>query len=207
MLVLAFDTATDTATSALVRRDSLGRHCVLAERSSRAATLLADVESLLQEGEAEPGDIEALAVGVGPGRYTSLRMGLVSARALSLSLGIPVAGVSTLEALRAGADGALPVIDARRGEVFVLDTQPGCVRPAELRLEPGRLCVGDGAVRYRGQLEAAGAIVPSDGDERHVPWARYHAELATEFGPAERAEPIYLRAPDAERTRKAFAST
>ena len=60
-------------------------------------------------------------MGTGPGRYTSLRMGLISARALSFSIGAPVAGVSTLAALAAGADGALPVIDARRREVFSLD--------------------------------------------------------------------------------------
>jgi tetratricopeptide (TPR) repeat protein len=61
---------------------------------------------------------------------------------------------------------------------------------------------GDGAVRYRRILEEAGAVVPADSSVVHVPWARHHAALATAFGPAERAEPIYLRAPDAERARR-----
>jgi tRNA threonylcarbamoyladenosine biosynthesis protein TsaB len=73
--------------------------------------------------------------------------------------------------------------------------------PAELELEPGTLCVGNGAVRYRAVLEAAGAEVPPDADERHLPRARFHAQLARDFGPAEAVEPLYLRVPDADKTR------
>jgi hypothetical protein len=54
-------------------------------------------------------------------------------------------------------------------------------------------------VRYRALLEAAGASIPPDDSDRHVPWARLHVALARDFGPAERIEPIYLRLPDAER--------
>jgi tRNA threonylcarbamoyladenosine biosynthesis protein TsaB len=194
MLILAFDTATDSATCALCRGED-----VLAERRTTAAGLLADVERLVAAAGVARDEIDALAVGTGPGRYTSLRMGLVTARALALAIDAPVAAVSTLDALAAGADGALPVIDARRGEVFTLVSGPACRSPEELELEVGRLCVGDGAVRYREVLEAAGAIVPADDDSRHIPWARHHVRLAASFGPAELAEPIYLRAPDADR--------
>jgi tRNA threonylcarbamoyladenosine biosynthesis protein TsaB len=194
VLVLAFDTATEVATAALVRDGE-----ILGERLSSAGRLLADVQTLLEGAGVAGSEIDGIAVGRGPGRYTSLRMGLVTARTLSFALDAPVAGVSTLAALAAGADGALPVIDARRGEVFALSREPRCVRPEEVQPAAGRLCVGNGAVRYRDVFEAAGASVPPDDDERHIPWARHHARLASEFGPAELAQPIYLRAPDADR--------
>jgi tRNA threonylcarbamoyladenosine biosynthesis protein TsaB len=196
VLVLAFDTATDVATAALVRDGD-----VLGERVSVAAKLLRVVDELLVEAGAVPTDVDAIAVGRGPGRYTSLRMGLVTARALAFSLDARVAGVSTLDALAAGVDGALPVIDARRQEVFTLGPGPLCVRPEELNLASGRQCVGDGAVRYRGVLERAGAVVPPDDDPCHVPWARHHAQLAIEYGTAD-IEPLYLRSPDADRALK-----
>jgi tRNA A37 threonylcarbamoyladenosine modification protein TsaB len=59
--------------------------------------------------------------------------------------------------------------------------------------------VGDGAVLYRAELEARGAEIPGDDDPRHIPWARYTAALAKDFGAADSAEPIYLRVPDAEK--------
>ena len=71
--------------------------------------------------------------------------------------------------------------------------------PAELEVGPGDVCVGDGAVRYRAVLEAKGAEVPPDRDERHLPRARFHAALAGELGPVEALQPLYLRSPDAER--------
>jgi tRNA A37 threonylcarbamoyladenosine modification protein TsaB len=90
-------------------------------------------------------------------------------------------------------------VDAGRREVFTrVKGEPVSAAPQELELEPGRLCVGDGAVRYRDVLEQRGAEVPPDDDERHRPRARFHAALATEFGPAEEIEPLYLRIPDAE---------
>jgi tRNA threonylcarbamoyladenosine biosynthesis protein TsaB len=194
MLVLAFDTATTTATVALVR-DGVA----LGERTTTARALLRDAEALMRQAELRPHDVEGIAVGTGPGSYTSLRMGLVTARVLSLALSAPVAGVPTLQALAAGAPGALPLIDARRHEVFTLAPEPACMAATALQVETGRVYIGDGAVRYRELLEAAGAVVPADDDPRHVPWARHHARLAADFGPAELAEPLYLRAPDAER--------
>ena len=193
MLILAFDTATDVATSALV-----GDGEVLGERASRAVTLLEDVDALLRQAGVHTRELQGLAVGTGPGSFTGVRIGLSTARGLALALGLPVAGVSTIDALAAGAPGALPVIDARRREVFV----PGRVlAPADVEIEAGRLCVGNGAVRYRELLEAEGADIPPDGDDRHLPRARFHAALAKDFGPAEEVEPLYLRVPDADKTR------
>lgn len=189
-LILAFDTATDRATSALV-----GDGEVLGERVSRASTLLADVDALVRQAGAHPRDVTGLAVGIGPGSFTGIRIGLAVARGLALALDVPAAGISTLDALAAGAPGAVPVIDAKRGEVFV--PGPRALAPDDLVVEPGRTYVGDGAIRHRDVLERAGAEVPPDEDERHLPRARFHAELAAGFGPAELVEPLYVRLPDA----------
>jgi tRNA threonylcarbamoyladenosine biosynthesis protein TsaB len=197
VLTLAFDTATSVATAALVRDGAL-----LGERVSRPVAVLESVDELLREAGVGQADLSRLAVGTGPGSFTGLRLGLAAARGLAFALDLPVAGVSTLEAVAAGAPGALPVIDAGRREVFTLvDGEPAVCAPQELELEPGQLCVGDGALRYRTVLEERGARVPPDDDERHLPRARFHAELARDFGPADAVEPLYLRIPDAEQKR------
>src|SRR5262249_46476049 len=129
---------------------------------------------------------------------TGVRIGLSTARGLALALDVPVAGVSTLDALAAGAPGALPVIDARRREVFV---PAGVLAPAKAGPGPGRPSQRRGAGRYRHGLAGKGAEIPQDSDERHAPRARFHAQLARGFGPAEEVEPLYLRLPDADKTR------
>jgi tRNA threonylcarbamoyladenosine biosynthesis protein TsaB len=196
MLTLAFDTATSVATSALVDDGE-----VLGERASRAQTLLEDIDALLRQGGAHPGDVDALVIGIGPGSFTGVRIGLAVARGLALSLDLRGAGVSTLAALAAGGDGALPVIDARRREVFTLvDGEPAVLAPADVAVAAGSVCIGDGATRYRSLFEGKGAVVPPDRDERHLPRARFHARLAGELGPVDAIEPLYLRVPDAERS-------
>jgi tRNA threonylcarbamoyladenosine biosynthesis protein TsaB len=195
VLTLAFDTATAVATSALADGDE-----ILGERVSRAQTLLEDVDALFRQAGAHPSELDRLAVGLGPGSFTGVRIGLAVARGLGLSLGVPGAGVSTLAALAAGAPGAMPVVDAKRREVFtLLEGEPRVLAPQQLPLEEGAVCVGDGALRYRSLLEERGAIVPPDDDERHLPRARFHAALAGEPGPVDELEPLYLRVPDADR--------
>jgi len=195
MLTLAFDTATQVAMSALVDDGE-----VLGERVSRAQLLLEDVDALLRQGGAHPRDLDAVVVGVGPGSFTGVRIGLAAARGLALSLDLPGAGVSTLAALAAGAPETLPVIDARRREVFTLvDGVPVVRAPGDVVVEPGAVLVGDGALRYRALFESKGAVVPGDADERHLPRARFHVGLAGELGSVDAIEPLYLRVPDAER--------
>src|SRR2546429_6985655 len=192
MLILAFDPATEIAASALVADGE-----VIGERVSRAVTLLEDVDALLRQGGAHPGDLDALAVGIGPGSFTGVRVGLATARGLALALELPVAGVSTVAALAAGAPGATPVIDARRREVFVLDGEPRVLAPAEVEVAPGTLCVGNGAVRYRAVLEAAGAEIPPPRAGRPLSPGRVHPPVGRAFGPAPAPGPPVARPPAA----------
>ena len=192
MLTLAFDTATSAATTALVRDGE-----VLGEAVSRAVRVLADADELLRASGVERSELTGIVVGTGPGSFTGMRLGLAAARGLALALDLPVAGVSTLDALAAGAPGAVPVVDAGRREVFALvDGEPVVCAPQEIM---GGVCVGDGALRYREVLERRGAEVPPDDDDRHLPRARFHVQLARDFGPEEAVEPLYLRVPDAEK--------
>jgi tRNA threonylcarbamoyladenosine biosynthesis protein TsaB len=193
VLILAFDTATSIATSVLVRGGT-----VLGERTTTPVRVLEDVDALLREAGIDARELDALAVGVGPGSFTGVRMGLAAARGLALSLDIPLAGVSTLAALAAGAPDAVPLIDAKRRELFLEQNGEIVALPAAAFDAPGRTCVGDGAARYREHLERTGADVPPDDSELHLPRARFHAQLARDFGPADLVEPIYVRAPDAE---------
>jgi tRNA threonylcarbamoyl adenosine modification protein YeaZ len=177
--ILAFDTAT-----------SYGAVCGLASggraRAERAGDLLVAVDSLIDD----PAAIDAIVVGRGPGSFTSIRIGLAMARSLALTLGVPVASASTLDAY----EGVLPVIDARRGEVFV--PGPRACSPDELDVA-GKTVAGDGAVRYRDVFEAAGATVPPDDDPVHLPDPQLLVERAGAFGDADLIEPLYVREPDA----------
>jgi tRNA threonylcarbamoyl adenosine modification protein YeaZ len=177
---LAFDTATSFGAVCGVSTGARGR-------ATRAGDLLAAIDALVER----PDELEAIVVGRGPGSFTSIRIGLAAARALALSLNLPVAGASTLDAY---ASGVVPVIDARRGEVFA--PGPTVARPEELEVE-GKLLAGDGAVRYRETFERAGAEVPADDDPVHVPDPLLLLERAGAFGAAALVEPLYVREPDA----------
>jgi tRNA threonylcarbamoyladenosine biosynthesis protein TsaB len=178
-VILAFDTA--TSFGAVCGTSAGGR-----ARTPKAGDLLTAVDQLV----GEPLEIDGIVVGRGPGSFTSIRIGLAFARSLALSLNVPVAGASTLDAFAGG----LPVIDARRGEVFA--PGPLVCRPEELDVD-GRTLVGDGALRYRELFEAGGATIPPDDDPAHVPDPLLLLERAGAFGAAELVEPLYVREPDA----------
>jgi tRNA threonylcarbamoyladenosine biosynthesis protein TsaB len=212
-VILGIDTSTAATAAAVLgpglaaeARDDPG----LGERPRHATRLLTLVEDVLgQAGGWEA--VERIAVGVGPGGFTGLRHGIATARALAQARGIPVTGVSSLEALARGAGArgtpVYAVIDARRGEVFAaawrdgeLLLDPVAIAPEALaeRLHTGALAVGDGAVRFREQLERAGAAVPEDRSPSHCVRALEVCRIGAEGGAADDLPlPDYRREPDA----------
>jgi tRNA threonylcarbamoyladenosine biosynthesis protein TsaB len=196
-VTLVLDSATARAVCGVVRG---GQELAFAsaEGGHAAQRALVLVDEVLARAGCKVRDVAQIVVGCGPGSFTGLRIGIASARGLALALGVPCDGVSTLAALAAGAPGAVALIDARRGELFGLDSggTPVVEQPEGVaaRLAPGTLCVGDGARRYRALLEEAGAVVPADRDPRHAPGAVALADLAA----GRCAEPVYVRRPDAE---------
>jgi tRNA threonylcarbamoyladenosine biosynthesis protein TsaB len=229
-LVVGFDTATDDVAVALIRSGISGASAELVserskgvargERPRHSAELLAELEATVEQVGGWS-SIDLIAVGVGPGSFTGLRIGVATARALAQALAKPVVPVGTLTALargigehtRARARARLAVLDARREQAFVALHGPGdeeqwsplVALPGELServagLAQPPLAAGSGAIRFRDELDAAGAEVLPDADPTHRVSARHICLLAEAGVPArpDSIEPIYLRPPDAE---------
>jgi tRNA threonylcarbamoyladenosine biosynthesis protein TsaB len=178
MIVLAIETATIDAAAALV--DETGTLEAFAVRGTRrhVETLHPGIEALLAARSLTLADLGGVAVDVGPGLFTGLRVGIAAAKTMAMALGVPLVGITSIEVLRAAApdpDGVVPIIDMRRGEVaWVLpghdDIQLGTVEVLIKSLvdavERPLLLVGDGAERYRETLLGELASAPvSFGDE------------------------------------------
>lgn len=222
VIVLAFDTATPATVVGLLSADGGVREARddprPRERPGHSTRLLPLAAELLAEAGLGWRDVDRIAVGVGPGTFTGLRVGIATAHGLARSSHAELVGVSSLRALALGADREAPVlaaIDARRGEVFLAGYQgkmelfsPRALKPAAV---PGfllghgaaftgedKLAVGDGAALYRGAFEEAGVRVPADGSSLH----HVAATALCELGALARAGgdpvlPDYLRRPDA----------
>lgn len=234
MIVLGLDTSTSASAAALRLADgriTQARDDPPAGAHPGHATRLLDMaRQLLAAADVAWREIDRIAVGVGPGTFTGLRVGVATARGLAQSLSAELVGVSSLRALAAGAlaaEGSAPatalaVIDARRGEVFAAAYESGEDGPRELTAPralapealavvvaeaedagaPRRpwLAVGDGAVRFRAQLESAGIAVPPDSSPLQQVSAAVVCELAVNAPAASlhALTPDYRRRPDAE---------
>ena len=205
MLVLAFDTATPAVTVALHDGTGVVAQRVAVDARRHGELLAVAIDGTLADGGAVPADLTAIAVGTGPGPYTGLRAGLVTAQVLGNALGLPVHGVCTLDVIaRAAAAGAggrefVVATDARRKEVYWARYSPDAERlwgpgvgPAA-ELPAGYPVAGEGPVYYP-ELTAE-PLAP------RYPAAAQLAELAARWlasgAAAAPAEPLYLRRPDA----------
>jgi tRNA threonylcarbamoyladenosine biosynthesis protein TsaB len=222
MVVLGVDSATADAVVGVTDGGEVVREAQVDPgpdgRPRHSQVLLPEIERSVDEAGGWE-RIERIAVGIGPGSFTGLRIGIATARALAQASGIPIAPVGSLAALArgiaesSGGGLALPVIDARRGEAFaalfegdVELWEPFVAPPGELarrvrELGETALAAGDGALGFATELEAAGATVAPPEDQIHRLCARHVCavgEAALEASP-DQIQPLYLRPPDAKR--------
>lgn len=226
-LTLGFDTSTDATTVAVVAASGSVIHEMNSYpdgdgRPAHASDLLPMVEECV-ESAGGWGQISRIAVGVGPGSYTGIRVAVATARALAQATGAGVIPVSTLAALGAGgvvhggagtARPTLAVIDAKRNEAFVaLFDAEGATVVDERCVEPDGfeaiaaaadgtpLAVGDGSLRFRQELETSGVEVAAEDSPVHAVLARSICKVASglESTAIDQIKPVYLREPDAKR--------
>ena len=219
MTLLGIDTSTSAANACVLRADGQSFEVApppdrLQRPPAHASELMPAVADVMTRAEVGWAELDAIAVGVGPGMFTGLRIGIATARALAGGAGLPLRPVSSLAALAAGIEAPLrlPLIDARRGEVFgaLYDGDervwPPLAIPPDALVRRLRnegftpLAAGDGAVRFREVLEAAGVQVEPDYSEAHVVRALHVCRLGAEEEdrPPEAVLPDYLRDPDAK---------
>jgi tRNA threonylcarbamoyladenosine biosynthesis protein TsaB len=240
--LIGFDTSLATTSACVLRRDGMGFQSPppRAERllgpARHSQELLPELERLLEESGTAWSDVESIAVGIGPGTFTGLRIGVATARALGQALGVDLRPVSSLEALAAAAAEELSeerpllsLIDARRGQVFAalhkrsasaskpglrVLWQPEVVDPESLvtrirRLDPSPVCFGDWAIKSRSGIEDAGGHVPPSESGLHAVDGLHLCRLATNVEAVSPADvyPVYLRLPDAEINRRRALGT
>jgi tRNA threonylcarbamoyladenosine biosynthesis protein TsaB len=225
MVVLGLDTATADAVVGVTADGEVVRDARVDPgpdgRPLHSKVLLPEIERSVEAAGGWQA-IERIAVGIGPGSFTGLRIGIATARGLAQAREIPIVPVGSLAALGRGmsAEGhgegplALPVFDARRGEAFAALLEPGgaerwppfVASPDRLAdrvrgLDEPCLAAGDGALGFAAELEAAGATVAPPEDPIH----RLAAidvcavgEAASEASP-DQIQPLYLRPPDAKK--------
>ena len=220
MNVLGLDTSTAASAACVLRDDGETFEAIpavdeLGAPPAHSRDLLRRAHECLERAGLGFAGLDAVAVGVGPGTFTGLRVGIATARAIAAAHALELRPVSSLAALAGGIDAAerLPLIDARRGELYAalydaaggeliapfVDVPEAVVeRVRERATNP--LAAGDGSLRFRGLLEPAGVRVAPVGSQVHVVRALHVCRLASGSDPVapEGVLPTYLRAPDAK---------
>jgi tRNA threonylcarbamoyladenosine biosynthesis protein TsaB len=224
MIALGVDTATDYAVVGVTADGSVVREVAIGPapegRPRHSEVLLAEIERAV-ESAGGWSRVDRIAIGIGPGSFTGLRIGIATARALAQAQDLPLVPVGSLSALARGiaeggdAELSLPVFDARRSEAFAAlfdgdaELWPPFVAPPDqlaervAGLDQASLAAGDGALRFAAELEAAGATVAPPDDPIHRVAARHVCAVgeAAAEAPTDQIQPLYLRPPDAKRWR------
>jgi tRNA threonylcarbamoyladenosine biosynthesis protein TsaB len=206
MLVLGLDTCLSSCSVAVLdgaRVLASAREVMARGHQERLAPMVRDV---MAEAGLGFDCLERIAVTVGPGSFTGLRVGIAFAKGLALALDLPAVGIGSLEALAAEAQGLVfPAIDARRGQLYLqafedgralmapdaLSAETAAARVAELSQGRPFTLVGSGAALLEGLAQGARIVAVEGADARHV------ARLAAQRD-ASPLKPLYLRAPDAK---------
>lgn len=198
-MLLAFDTATAHVTVALHDGDRVVAEWGSDESMRHGETLAPAIETVLRHAGASTRDLTRIAVGAGPGPFTGLRVGLVTARTFGYALGIPVHAVCSLdvlaaEAVDAGLEDFAVATDARRKEVYLARYDQGRRVEGPVVAKPADVAT-DGPVVGRGALLYPDSFPDARGPE--LPSARVLADvvLRERFELLE-PEPLYLRRPD-----------
>lgn len=226
MTILGIDTSTRSGSIAVIRAGQVLGSMQVAGRLDHSEQVLSSISHLLSRLEVTRGDLDAVAVSLGPGSFTGVRVGLASAGGLARALDIPALGLSSLEALARSVSGRrrgswiCPWLEAGRGEVYaaayldpgeagdlLLLRGPSLARPGEwlegLPATPMRF-LGDGAPAYREMLlqhRGPGCLEQPEGPWFLAPtlavWAEHQLQSPAPDGwPV--LEPLYLRPSDAE---------
>ena len=224
MLVLAVETSTAQSSVALGTEQGVLASATISWARGHQEVVVPAVERLLAWSEVQLSQVAGVAVGVGPGLFTGLRVGVATGRGLAQVLGLPLVGIGSLDVLAFGVRhtrsriGA--VLDGKRGEVFFAFYRPvpgGVTRETGFAVGPPErlaaelaasgeetLLVGNGALLYRRQLEDAGTPVELASVSRAFPQAESLLELAVprfqreETSRPEDVVPLYVRKSDAE---------
>lgn len=223
MIILGIESATMQVGCALGGVEGVLASFTAARGRRHAETLVPAVQFVCEQARVQLDEVSVVAVDIGPGLFTGLRVGVATAKALAHALRVPMLGLSSLDLLAFAlhhTDGLIAtVVDARRGEVFaaLYRPVPGGVQrvanprvcaPSELASElmaMGEDCllVGDGAIRYASAFDDARHLCIADGAFAHPSPAALvqlaHARaLREEFVQPSELEPLYLRKADAE---------
>lgn len=223
MLILGIESATTRVGCALGGHEGVIASACSARPRRHAESLAPQIRFVTDSAGVSVRDVSAVAVDVGPGLYTGLRVGIATALAIAHTLRVPVVPIRSLDLVAfsmAHCDRTIvAVLDARRGEVFhatyrpvpggvQLIAGPGVCAPESLRADliadPGPVVlVGDGATVYSSSFAGVSGVEIADEGKAHPSPESLvllaHAQaLREEFVPADRVRPVYLRKPDAE---------